>query len=188
MVMQLSPTNGKVAPGYLMEYLPAIYRESEFIGQFLHIFEDILGPLESTVDNLALYLDPSTTPEPMLPWLATWVGISLDESWPLERRRALVKSAADLYRWRGTKRGLSEYLRIYTGHPPVISEFIQGMRLDSGTQLGVNTRLGSSGSGHHFTVVVETGSAEGVSQTVVRAIIDSMKPAHTVYTLQMKGR
>jgi phage tail-like protein len=186
--MQLSHAKGKTAPGYLMDYLPAIYRESDFITQFLHIFEDIMGPLESTVDSLALYFDPSTTPATMLPWLATWVGVSLDDSWPLERRRALVKSAAELYRWRGTKRGLSEYLRIYTGRTPVISEFIQGMRLDSMTKLGVNTRLGSSGSSHHFTVIVEGSATEGVKQSVVRAIIESMKPAHAVYTLQMKKR
>ncbi len=168
-----------------LEYLPAFFRDDENMGRFLFIFEDTLQPIENTVDNLALYFDPSLTSEPLLDWLASWLGLVLDSAWPIERRRELVKSAAELYRWRGTKRGLSEYLRIYTGSTPEISEHIAGMRLDRDTRLGVNTQLGSSGKGSHFTVILDIGSSSEVNVNTVKAIIEAQKPAHAAYTLRV---
>lgn len=171
-----------------IRYLPALYRDDEFMGQFLLICESIMRPLENTVNNLALYLDPRLTPESLLQWLASWVDLALDPTWPIERRRELVKSAAELYRWRGTKRGLSEYLRIYTGRAPEISEYIPGMRLDRETRLGINTLLGSSGEGYHFTVSLELDGSNEISIDTVRSIIEAQKPAHTIYALQIKGQ
>ena len=144
----------KLQSSYL-EYLPGLYRDDDFMGQFLLIFESIFNPIENTVDNIPLYFDPRMTPEPMLSWLASWLNLTLDPTWPVEKRRQLVKSASELYRWRGTKRGLTEYLKIYTGNVPEISEYIPGMSLDQETKLGINTQLGSSGEGHHFTVILE---------------------------------
>ncbi|MFC1871831.1 phage tail protein, partial [Chloroflexota bacterium] len=152
--MPVQNGNVKLQSSYL-EFLPALYRDDEFMGQFLLIFESILKPIENTVDSSSLYFDALMTPEPLLPWLASWIDLTLDPSCPIERRRQLVKAAAELYRWRGTRRGLTEYLRIYTGSTPEISEYIPGMRLEPETRLGINTRLGSSGEGHHFTVTIE---------------------------------
>jgi phage tail-like protein len=178
----------EIAPSRLLEYLPASYRDDPLMGKFLLIFESILNPIENTVDNMALYFDPGLTPEDLLPWLASWVGLALDPSWPLERRRELVQNAAELYRWRGTRRGLSEYLRIYTGAVPEIIEYVPGMILDEKTQLGVNTVLGSSGTGHHFSVIIESTGARNIDSKVVRQIIESQKPAYTVYTLEIRTK
>jgi hypothetical protein len=115
------------------------------------------------------------------------VALSLDPNWPLERRRQLLRSAAELYRWRGTKRGLAEYLRIYTGSVPEISEYIPGMKLDQETILGTNTRLGSSGAGHHFTVTLDLDGNSEINPNTVRAIIEAQKPAHTAYTLEIRN-
>jgi phage tail-like protein len=180
--------NKEPAPSHLLEYLPATFRDDPLMGRFLLIFESILDPIENTVDNLALYFDPRLTPESLLPWLASWIDLTLDPSWPLERRRELVQNAADLYRWRGTKHGLSEYMRSYTGAPPVILEFIPGMILDEKTQLGVNTVLGSSGTGHHFSVIIETNDESNIDPKTVREIIESQKPAYTVYTLEIRNK
>lgn len=191
-------TNGEIkekpASSYL-EYLPGIYRDDKFIklhpniidvGQYLNIFEDIMQPLENTIDNLSLYFDPIITPPSFIPWLASWLDLVADPSWTIKKQRELIKSAAILHRLRGTKRGLSEYLRIYTGHTPEITESIQGMTLDSDTQLGVNTVLGSPGSANSFTVTLEISGDDEIDMETVKAIIDSQKPAHTVYTLQIK--
>ncbi len=180
--------NGARTESSYLEYLPGLYRDDEFMGQFLLIFESIMKPVERTVSNLPLYFDPMVTPESLLNWLAYWVDLALDPTWPIERRRELVKSAAELYRWRGTKRGLAEYLRIYTGSVPEISEYIQGMRLDHETKLGINTQLGSSGEGHHFTVSLEVDSENEIDINNVKSIIEGQKPAHTVYTLQIKEK
>ena len=187
MPVQNNQSSATLQSSYL-EYLPALFREDEFMGQFLLIFESILKPIENTVDNLALYFDPLMIPESLLPWLAFWVDLTLDPTWPEERRRELVKSAVELYRWRGTKRGLTDYLRIYTGSVPEISEYIPGMRLDHETKLGINTQLGSSGAGHHFTVTLELDADSEINVSTVKAIIEAQKPAHTIYTLQIRRR
>jgi phage tail-like protein len=180
-------TEEKPASRYL-EYLPGIYRDDKFMGQYLNIFEDIMRPLENQIDNLSWYFDPLMTPESLVPWLASWLSLVPDASWTNKKWRELVKSAAILYRLRGTRRGLSEYLRIYTGSVPEISEYIPGMTLDKDTQLGINTRLGSAGAGNSFTVTLELEDNSAVDIETVRAIIDSQKPAYTVYTLQIKKR
>ncbi len=179
--------NGVKLQSSYLEHLPALYQDDEFMGQFLLIFESIMKPIENTVDNLPWYLDPLLIPASLLPWLSSWVALSLDQNWPLERRRLLLRSATELYRWRGTKRGLAEYLRIYTGSLPEISEYIPGMKLDQETILGTNTRLGSSGAGHHFTVTLELEGDSGINSDTVRAIIEAQKPAHTAYTLEIRN-
>jgi len=172
----------KLQASRLLEYLPAFYREDEFMGQFLLIFESILTPIENTVNALPLFLDPKLVPESLLPWLASWLDLVLDESWPLAKRRKLVARAAELYRWRGTWRGLSEYLEIYAGVTPEIIEYIPGMPLDSTSRLGINTQLGSPGTGNHFTISVDV--VEKVDIRVIKNIIEAQKPACTTYTLR----
>jgi phage tail-like protein len=183
-VIESNNSRVKEQSSYL-EHLPALYRDDEMMGQMLLIFESIFKPVENTVDNIALYFDPKMVPEPLLPWLASWLDLTLDSDWPLERRRQLVQSAAELYRWRGTKRGLTEYLSIYTGSTPKISEYIEGMRLDEETMLGINTKLGSSGSGNHFTVIMELNGDSYINIDTIKSIIESQKPAHAAYTLQI---
>lgn len=187
MKAQNNGNDAKTQSSYL-EYLPGLYRDDDFMGQFLLIFENIMEPLENTVSGLPMYFDPVLTPESLLEWLAYWVDLTLDTSWPIERRRELVKSAAELYRWRGTRRGLAEHLRICTGSVPEISEHIQGMRLDHDTRLGINTQLGSSGAGNHFTVSLELDGKDEIDISNVRSIIEAQKPAHTAYTLEVKYR
>jgi len=185
MPVQDSKSSVALRSSYL-EYLPALYQDDEFMGRFLLIFESVLKPIENTVNNLAWHFDPLVAPESLLPWLASWLDLTLDTTWPRERRRELVKAAAELYRRRGTKRGLADYLRIYTGSMPEISEYVPGMTLDAETKLGINTWLGSSGAGHHFTVTLELDANSEIDTDTVNAIIKAQKPAHTVYTLQIR--
>ena len=167
-------------------YLPAIYADSDFMGRFLMIFESVLGPLENVVSNLSHYFDPDTTPEEVLPWLASWVNVAMDETWPIERRRALVRSAVQLFQWRGTRRGLREYLRVYTGVEPEITEEFGGFPLGEASRLGLNTVLGT-GSNNVFTVTIRTAEPESISRQQVKAIIEAEKPAHTAYRLNIVG-
>lgn len=173
-----------------LQYLPALYREDDFAGRFLHIFEDIIKPIEGIIDNLAYYFDPGMTPSSFLPWLAFWVGLGLDERWPEVRRRQLLKSVVELYRWRGTKRGLSEYLRIYTGVAPQIIEpiYAPAMRLGSDTQLGTPLQLGATGAAHCFTVVVNVAEPATIDADIIRMIIEIQKPAHAAYILTIGGQ
>jgi len=178
--------NGAETGSRYLEYLPGIYRDDKFMGQYLNIFEDIMEPLENTIKDLYLYFDPLLTPESFVPWFASWFDLTADPTWTTRKLRKLIKSAAMLYRLRGTKKGLLEYLKIYTDSVPEITEYIQGMALNSETKLGVNTRLGSAGTGNHFTVTIELDVNSAVDVNTIKSIIESQKPAHTVYTLNIK--
>ncbi len=191
------PKDNKKPESNYLQYLPPLYRCEEFMlsyeniipmEDYLLIYEDTMRSLENTVNNMALYFDPLLTPEPLLHWLAFWMDLALDSSWPIERRRELVKSAIELYRWRGTRRGLTEYLRIYTGSMPEILEYTPGFSLGDDNRLGIDTKLGSAGTGHHFTVLIEINGKGGSDTDTIRSIIDSQKPAHTSYTLQVRQR
>jgi phage tail-like protein len=156
-------------PSRLLQYLPAIYQESDFMGRFLRIFEDQLLPVEDILGQLPYYFDPRLTPPSFLPWLASWIDLALDENWPEERRRELIHRGTDLYRWRGTRRGLLTYLRIYAGVEPQIEEHLAA----------------ADGGPFRFTVVLRVADPTAVDETRVRAIIEAEKPAHTTYALRI---
>ena len=181
--MSMSNVNTERRSSYL-EYLPAIYRDDPLIGQFLLIFESIMTPIEHTIDNITSYFDPSMAPKHFLPWLASWLDLSLDQNWPEDKRRKLVKSAVELYRWRGTRWGLAEYIRIYTGIEPEIHEFTPGMMLDGDTRMGSEAQLGSGVDWYHFTVILHVDKAQKIDHSKVHAIIEAQKPAHSTYSLR----
>jgi len=170
--------------GWLMQYLPEIYRqrtdptqrpfqkertepeELPFLERFLRGFELIWEPLDVQLDQIDIYFRPELTPADFLPWLGAWLDLTLDENWPEARRRELVRRAAELYRRRGTAEALRDYLEIYTGHRPIIAE-------------------DEEDDTFHFTVIFNSPLADYVTQDRIRRIIDESKPVHTVYTLQL---
>jgi phage tail-like protein len=103
-----------------------------FLQRYLAMFEGVLGELEARAVERDLLLDPRNTPAPMLPWLAGFVGLVLDERWaaapapdglpPADVRRRYIREAAWLFRYRGTVPGLKRFIEIYTGIPVVIIE------------------------------------------------------------------
>jgi len=113
---------GLATPHPLGPAMPAVFQEDEFAQRFVSGFDEVLAPIFSAMDNQDAYLDPYLAPEDFLEWLSTWVGIELDETWPLERRRELVAKAVELYRWRGTAKEVTEAVAIYAVETPEIVE------------------------------------------------------------------
>lgn len=177
-------TAGDGAVSSYLQYLPAPYQGDPFLGHFLLIFESILGPIEQTIDMLVHYFDPRLTPAELLPWLASWVGIELDENWSLARRRELVYWAVTLYRWRGTRRGLRDHLRLYTGRAPLIVENFDGLRLEQDGALNETAALGEPRQ-NWIKVTVLADNPRQVEERVVRQIIEFQKPAHVGYSLEI---
>lgn len=157
-----------------LQYLPPLYQDDEFMGQFLMIFESILDPLDRTIDSINHYFDPRLVPEPLLPWLASWVDVVLNEKWPIERRRELVTMAVDLYRWRGTRRGLREYLRIYAGVEPFIEE--------AGREERGSPKLPK----HVFRITLDVDDPADIDRDLVETIIEAEKPAFASYILEIR--
>ena len=148
-----------------LQYLPYIYSEHPFLGRYLLIFEDLFGPLDQVIGHFDLFLDPRTAPETFLSTLAGWLGLVLDDRWPAERRRAVLRSAVELYDYRGTKVGMTRLLEASTGCEVEIEEQVAGP--------------------HSFRVTIRGRAGRDVDEGMVRNLIDTNKPAHTVYSLEI---
>lgn len=116
-----------------LQYLPAIFSEplpdrndvnhNDFLGRYLMIFESILNPIISMIDNFDLYLSPETAPDLWLDWLASWFDILLVPELPLERKREILRQTEWLYLRRGTRLGMRRLLELYFAVPVEIVEF-----------------------------------------------------------------
>jgi phage tail-like protein len=188
------------ARGRYLRYLPALYQADELMGRFLMLFESFWAPIDAQIDNLPLYFDPKMAPPDFLPWLASWLNLVLDERLPEERQRRLIQAAVSLYRQRGTRQGLQEYLEIYTGgQAQIIEHRAKDFRLGPEARLGPGIALGTGNRPHTFTVVLrlppisppagdknERTRQESEHRRAIEAIIEAEKPAHTGYTLRIE--
>jgi phage tail-like protein len=169
-----------------IRYLPTIYQQDLFFCRFLMIFESVLRPIEGMVDTLPAYTEPEITPDDFLPWLAQWVALALDHSWPLARQRALIAHAVEIYRWRGTSYGLKLHIRCYTGIEPLIQEYRAGFVLGADNRLGWTTLLTDMPANSlQFVVTVPVFNPREVDAQMLRLIIEESKPAHTTYRLRL---
>src|SRR5262245_56780210 len=153
----------------LPAYLPAIYRDDPFLGQYLWAFERVLLDLETQIGNLANTFDPQTAREEFLPWLASWVAFTLRADLEPAQQKAFIAQIVPLYRSRGTKENLQKLLSIFTGGQPTITD------------------TDAAEPAHHFTITLDR--PHNPSETVLRqiaiahALIDLERPAHTDYRL-----
>jgi len=120
----------RVASGraYLRRGLPAVYQDGDFGMRFIGELERVLDPIVAILDALPAHFDPHHAPSDVLELLASWTGIALDESQPLHHRRDVVRRAAELSRWRGTRRGLWLALRLTFPDVPLRVEDRGGIR------------------------------------------------------------
>ena len=185
--------------GYL-ENLPAIYRRSDAIGRNLvrelcFLFEHMFDSVEINLTDGWRFYDPHVAPLDFLDWLARWTAFTLDLDWPEPQKRALIKRAVDLYRIRGTKRGLILFLKLFTGHEPEIEENtwpFRGFRVEAedandGAKIGIDSVILPPVELAHCFVVTMPIKFESVDPgTVIRIhqIIQMEKPAHTHYYLR----
>ena len=193
-------------PSGLLEYLPSIYHEDEFVGRFLSAFEKVLlgrdddieigSPgLEQTIDNIASLFTPRAqpphlpdeTPAEFLTWLSGWVALTLRADLDELRQRDFIARAVSLYRLRGTKRGLEEVIGIYTRLGVTIWEPSDALQLGDHSTVGVDTVLGG-GTPHFFRILIRLATTEPEviknQVQVVTDIVNMEKPAHTRFILE----
>ena len=103
---------------YLRRGLPAIYQDNDFGVRFVGALEPLLDPIVALLDSLPAHVDPDLAPEDVLSLLARWLGLEVDEAWPVERKRELVRRGDELARRHGTRAGLELTLKIaFPQHP-----------------------------------------------------------------------
>jgi phage tail-like protein len=113
---------------YVQHYLPEIYREDrfgpdadkdggstrrDFFERFVDLFESQLTRIEDRVANAYLLTRPESSPDDALGWLGSWIGIE-PNSYPPDRRRARLQATPELYRRRGTAKGITRALDVAT--------------------------------------------------------------------------
>lgn len=149
-----------------MQYLPGVYSDSDFLKRFLLIMESILAPLGWGVDSFEQYYNPLVTTPDWLQWIGAWFDVLVHPSVPVERQRAVVKALGDLYRRRGTPKGLVRLLELYFG---THAELIE---LDNPPS--------------SFTVRLALGKEDTpLNRALAEQLITAYKPAHTGFTLEI---
>jgi phage tail-like protein len=159
--------------------LPAIYQEDEFSMRFVAGFDEVLAPILLTLDCLIDYFDPALTPTDFLDWLASWVGIVVDESWATERRRAAVATAVEMYRMRGTISGLRANLEVLSGGQVEIT--------DSGGVAWSTKPMGElpGQDSPRLAVRVTVSDASERTTKAIDSIVTTAKPAHVVHRVEV---
>jgi phage tail-like protein len=159
--------------------MPALYQEDPFAQGFLSALDTVLAPVMGTLDNLDAYLDPYLTPDDFLVWLANWVGMTVDDSWSIERRREAVARAVELYRLRGTATGLQEQIEIHTGG---VVEIIE----NGGTAWSIDPGGELPGSPKPLVVVrVQVDDPKSIDASRVDALVAAAKPAHVEHRVEV---
>jgi phage tail-like protein len=108
---------------WMLNQLPVGMLESDFFVRFVSIFQEIGSTLIADADNVDNVADLSVTPEAMIPWLGSWIGVdSVDPSLPPALQRRIVESSADTIAWRGTVSGLTRFLELTSDGPVQVTD------------------------------------------------------------------
>lgn len=176
--------NGEPAPpvasarGYLRGGLPSIYQEGDFGMRFVAALETLLDPIVGTLDNLPAYFDSRLTDTRTLGLLAAWLGVELDESWPEQRQRELVRMSSELSRRRGTRAGLEQALAIAFPDLPLRVE-------DDGGVVHATSADGlPPAPPPRFVVYCDVPLDEPAG---LARMIEVMKPVHVQYRLRIRS-
>ena len=114
----------------------------------------------------------------------------LEEDWPLEKKRRLIRKAIELYRIRGTVKGLKLFISLFTGHEPDIKENqwpFRGWRIGETSEIGTDSVvLPPVNLAHTFIVEMPVSYKDVSPESVIRIheIIQMEKPANTQYYLR----
>jgi phage tail-like protein len=165
----------------LADQVPGVYLEDDLARGFLRGVDTVMAPVFLTLDCLDAYVCPRLAPEDFLPWLASWVGVSLVESWPVERRRRVVAGAVARHRDRGTRAGLRAHLELTTGGEVQVRE-------SGGTLWSDDPGVEPPGDpvpGLHIVVRVDDPST--VDTLWLRGAVREARPAHLPFTVEVAG-
>jgi phage tail-like protein len=113
-----------------LRMLPAIYSTAaggrDFNERLLSLFDAMRDEVKGEIQTLAAVIDPRTTDaatqRDFLDWLGTWFNLELFRAWPIARRRAVVHHAGELFRLRGTARGIERFVELALGRNITIVE------------------------------------------------------------------
>ena len=177
-------------------YLPDVYREdatsASFIDRFLANFEGLLTELEGRIASAEVLFDSRTAPREALDFLAEWLGATLDPDWDDVRRRLFIANAVEMYRRRGTRRGLLAAVRLSIDECPSDDQLFADDREGGpfGYRISEAFARGEPAGAHRFTVLVPVGLSalphdRQRLREVVGAVVTRERPAHAAFDVQL---
>jgi phage tail-like protein len=171
--------DGLPTPRPLAATLPAMLREDPMARGLCDGLDEVLAPVLLSLDAFPAYLDLATTPDDMVPWLAQWVGMSVDLGEDLDRQRELLGSAGALHAIRGTRRGIELAVQAATGMPAEVVE--------TGSASWSDTPGGAlPGDPQPAVVVVVRPEPDAyVDADRLDALVEALKPAHVQHRVQI---
>ena len=171
------------SPVSLGSMLPGIYRDLDLnIQRVTAAFDAVVAPVWLVLDNLDAYFDPALAPADFVAVLAAWVGLAVDDHWSDEQVRRLVAGAVEMYRWRGTRRGVVALVEAYTGVTPDIVE-------TGGTTWRSSPGAVAPGSptpGARIRIRLPAGAEEDLTR-LTRLVAESV-PAHVPLSVEIVRR
>lgn len=138
------------------------------LAALLEVMEALHAPSEAVLAELEALFNPYRTPDAFVPFLARWVDVDLPVTTGLGRLRELVAAAGELSRWRGTARGLRQFLQTATGE----RDFTLDERVP-----------GPDGRPRPFHVRITAPASLESHRALLERIIEREKPAYVTYEL-----
>ena len=183
-----------VARRSLTDFLPQIYHQPEedqasFLKNVLYIVQTLQDRVSMRLDTVHELFDPRTTEPEFLPWLASWLAITLSPEWDDLERRKMLRAATELFPHRGTARAIERFVEIYTGNEVEVIENdwpYAGFRIGVGSTVGTDTViLPTMNLAHCFVVRIGRPAEQVGDEEIIKIhqIIGAQKPAHTSYFL-----
>jgi phage tail-like protein len=180
--MTRGTVDGLASAHPLGDLLPGVYLEDDLARGFTRGLDTVLAPVFLTLDCLDAYVAPGLAPEDFLPWLASWVGTTLVEGWPVERKRRVVADAATRHRDRGTRRGLRAHLEVLTDGDVEVYD-------NGGTLWSDDPDVEPPGSATpSLRVVLRVPDPTSVDEEWLRTAVREARPAHLPFTVEVAGR
>jgi phage tail-like protein len=189
--------NDSAGPVRYKTFLPELFQESEVPSQptpavhrLLDLIESVFADFGGKVDQISDFFDPAEAPMEFLPWLASWMALVLRADWEESQQRAVIAKIIPLYRKRGTRGGLEEYLKIYAGEGVTIKDEVAPLDVGVSSTVGVDTVIGGLPP-YFFIINVAFGEPEPAKlkakAKAVEAVLEIEKPAHTFYKLNLQA-
>ncbi len=170
---------GLISPHPIGAALPALYAGDDFTQRFTAALDESLAPVMATLDNLERYLQPALAPTDFVGWLAHWVGATLDENWPDDRRRAAVARAAALHRRRGTVAGLAEQISLFAGGAAEVVD-------NGGVAWSAEPGAALPGTeAPRLTVRVRVADPAAIDAGRLDALVAQAKPGHVPHSVEV---
>jgi len=167
------------SPHPLGPSLPGMYLDDPFTQQLCAGLDVVLAPVLCALDNMSTYLDLSMTPDDMLPWLGTWVGLMIDPGQRPAKQRELLRSATMRHGWQGTAHGLEMAVQALFGLRVEIVESGAAAWSTSSQDPLPGERIPA------VIVRVFPDADSDVDDDRLDAVVAAIKPAHVVHRVQI---